>query len=90
MTRGVHEQPVDLVVLDQPVFSSQHEAVLAVVDLVVGDPVVSHRGVVARLAVGTRLANGPGDPDHHVVNVIVQDLAMAAVQLNGRCGPVRP
>ncbi len=52
------------------------------IDLVVRDPVVRHCGVVPRRAVGTRLANRPGDSDHHVVDIVVQHLAVAAAQLH--------
>ena len=55
VARSVHEQPAHLVVLHQPILPAQDEAVLAVIDLVVGDPVVGHRRVVAR-AVGAPLA----------------------------------
>src|SRR5581483_3166710 len=78
----VHKQPIYLIVLHEPVVSAEHETVLGVVNLVISDPVVSDGRVIARGPVGVRLPNSPRDGGHHVVNVIVENLAAAPAQLH--------
>ncbi len=74
--RRVHEQPFHLVVFHPPVISLHHEAVFAVIDLVIRDSVVRDRGVFAMGA----------DALHHLVDVVVQHLAVTSVHFHRHDG----